>query len=74
MGVALEMQGFTPSHFPTLPKTWGVTLGLPLGSQPCNPFALVVSPRLGLRHLVFHLNCHVMLKVEQYAIDYVKVC
>jgi len=27
-----------------------VTLGLPLGPHPCNPFALVASPKLGLRH------------------------
>jgi len=27
-----------------------------------------------LLYLVFHLNCHVMLKVEQYVIDDVKVC
>jgi len=26
-----------------------LTPGLPLGSQPCNPFALVRSPKLGLR-------------------------
>jgi len=25
---------------------------LPLGLQPCNPFALVTSPRLGLRQVV----------------------
>jgi hypothetical protein len=28
----------------------GLTPGLPLGSQPYNPFALVASPKLGLRH------------------------
>jgi hypothetical protein len=27
-----------------------VTLGLPFGPHPCNPFALVASPKLGLRH------------------------
>jgi hypothetical protein len=27
-----------------------LTLGLPLGSHPCKPFALVASPRPGLRH------------------------
>jgi len=27
-----------------------VTPGLPLGQHPCNPFALVASPKLGLRH------------------------
>jgi hypothetical protein len=28
-----------------------VTPGLSFGSHPCNPFALVASPKLGLRHL-----------------------
>jgi len=28
-----------------------LTSGLPLGPQPCDPFALVASPKLGLRHL-----------------------
>jgi hypothetical protein len=34
---------------PRLPLA--LTLGLPLGPQPCNPFALVASPKLGLRQL-----------------------
>jgi hypothetical protein len=68
------VQGFTPSHFFTLLRAWGVTLGLSFGPQPCNPFALAASLRLGLQHFVFHLNCHAILKVEQYVIDYVKVC
>ncbi len=39
-----------------------MTPGLPLGLQPCNPFALIASPRLGLRHTMLwherlgHLN------------------
>jgi hypothetical protein len=51
MGVALGVWGFTPSHFLTLPGVCDVTPGLPLGSHPCNPFVLVASPKLGLRHL-----------------------
>jgi len=55
----------TPSHFLTLLGVCDVTPGLllgphpydffaltlwvPLGPQPCNPFALVASPKLGLR-------------------------
>ncbi len=27
-----------------------MTPGLPFGPHPCNPFALVASPKLGLRH------------------------
>jgi len=50
VGVALGVWGFTPSHFLTLPGVCDVTLGLPLGLQPCNPFALIANPRLGLRH------------------------
>ncbi len=49
-GVALGVWGFTPSHFPTLPGVLDVTPGLPFGPHPCNPFALVASPKLGLRH------------------------
>jgi hypothetical protein len=49
-GVALGVWGFTPSRFPTLPGVLDVTPGLPFGPHPCNPFALVASPKLGLRH------------------------
>jgi hypothetical protein len=48
--VALGVWGFIPSHFPTLLGVPDVTLGLPFGPHPCNPFALVASPKLGLRH------------------------
>jgi hypothetical protein len=47
VGVALGV--FTLSHFPTLPEICDVTLGFSLGPHPCNPFALVASPKLGLR-------------------------
>jgi hypothetical protein len=50
-GVALGVWGFTPSRFPTLPGVPDVTPGLPFGPHPCNPFALVASPKLGLRHI-----------------------
>jgi len=49
------MWGFTLSHFLTLPGVCDVTPGLPLGPHPCNPLALVVSPELGLRHLLLVL-------------------
>jgi hypothetical protein len=51
VGVALGVWRFIPSHFPTLPGVCDVTPGLPLGPQPYNLFASVVSPRLGLRQL-----------------------
>jgi hypothetical protein len=44
--VALEVWGFTPSHFPTLPRVCDVTPGLPLGSQPYNPSYLGCEPRV----------------------------
>jgi len=48
VGVALGVWGFIPSHFPTLPGVCDVTSWLPIGPHLCNPFALVVSPKLGL--------------------------
>jgi hypothetical protein len=53
VGVALGVWGFTPSHFPTLPGVPDVTPGLPFGPHPCNRFALVASPKLGLRQRPF---------------------
>jgi hypothetical protein len=49
--ILLGVWGFTPPHFLALPGACGVTPGLPLGPQPCNPFALVASPRLWLWQL-----------------------
>jgi hypothetical protein len=56
VGVALGVWRFIPSHFPTLPGVCDVTPGLSLGLHPCNPLALVASPKLGLRHLLFILT------------------
>ncbi len=50
LGVALGVWRLTPSHSPTLLGVSDVTPMLPLGPHPCNPFALVASPKLGLRH------------------------
>ncbi len=50
VGVALGVWGFTPSHVLTLSGICDVTPRLSLGPHPCNPFALVVSPKLRLRH------------------------
>jgi hypothetical protein len=55
VGVVLGVWRFTPSYslaLLTLPGVCGVTPKLPLGPQPCNPFALVTSPKLGLRQCV----------------------
>jgi hypothetical protein len=51
VGVALGVWGLTPSHSPTLPGVYDVTPRLPLSPHPCNPFASVASPKLGLRQL-----------------------
>jgi hypothetical protein len=58
VGVALGVWGLTPSHFRTFPGVYDVTLGLPLGPHPCNPFALVASPKLGLRQLIILTKDH----------------
>jgi hypothetical protein len=53
MGVHLRVWGFIPSHsLHYLHSREHVMwlLSLPIGPQPCNPLALVASPRLGLQH------------------------
>ncbi len=49
VGAHLGMWRLIPSHSPTLPGVWNVTLGLHIWPAPSQPLALVVSPRLGLR-------------------------
>ncbi len=56
MGVHLGVWRFIPSHSLHSLHSWEHVmwlLGLPLGLQPCNLLALVVSPRLGLQHWGF---------------------
>jgi len=50
MGAHLGVWGFLPSHSPTLLGAWNVTPGLPFWPITFQALALVVSPRLGLRH------------------------
>jgi len=50
VGAHLRVWKFIPSYSPTLLRTWHVTLGLPSWLAPLQALALVVSPRLGLRH------------------------
>jgi hypothetical protein len=59
VGVALGVWGFTPSHFLRLPGVCDVTLGISLGPHPYKPFALVVSPKLGLQQIWCYLLIHV---------------
>jgi len=49
VGIALGVWGFTPSHFLTLSGVCDVIPELSLSPHPCNPFALVANPKLGLR-------------------------
>ncbi len=49
MEAPLEVWGFIPSHFPTLPGACGVTPGLPSWPATLQAFASVASPRLGLQ-------------------------
>jgi hypothetical protein len=55
VGVALGVWRLSPSHSLAFLGDSDVTPGLPFGSHPCNPFALVASPKLGLRH------CNILL-------------
>jgi hypothetical protein len=45
-GVHLGVWRFIPSHFPTLPRTCGVTLGLALGPQPYKLLCLAREPKV----------------------------
>jgi len=53
MGVHLGVWRFIPSHSLTLPWAWDVTPGLPSWPTPLQALALVMSPRLGLRHVKY---------------------
>jgi hypothetical protein len=48
VGVHLGVWRFIPSHSPTLPGAWNVTLGLHSWPVPLQALTLVTSPRLGL--------------------------
>jgi hypothetical protein len=56
VGTHLEVWGFIPSHSPTLPGTWNVTPRFHSWPAPSHALALVVNPRLGLRHLNLHVK------------------
>jgi hypothetical protein len=49
MGAHLGVCGFIPSHSPTLPRAWNVTLEFHFWPAPLQTLALVVNPKLGLR-------------------------
>jgi hypothetical protein len=58
IGIHLGVWGFILSHFPTLLRTWNVTPGLHFSPAPLQALALVVSPRLGLRHYTIVGTAH----------------
>jgi hypothetical protein len=53
VGVPVGLWRSIPSHSLALPRACGMTPGLPSWPATLQPFALVVSPRLGLRHNVY---------------------
>jgi hypothetical protein len=50
VGAHLGVRRFIPSHSPTFSNTWNVTFRLHSWPAPSQALALVVNPRLGLRH------------------------
>ncbi len=62
MGAHLGVWGFIHSHSPTLSRAWNVTPALHIWLAPLQALALVVSPRLGLRQILFviFLTCNPM--------------
>jgi len=61
VGVHLGVWGFIPSHSLALPGAWNVTFELHTWLAPSQAFALVSSPRLGLRHTRLLKNLHKIL-------------
>jgi hypothetical protein len=53
VGVHLGVWGFILSHYPTLLRTWYVSLVFHSWPAPSQAFALVASPRLGLQHIIY---------------------
>jgi len=63
LGVALGVWRLTPSHSPTLLGVSDVTPGLLLARTLATPFALVASPKLGLRHFWEDLTWIIPMKL-----------
>jgi hypothetical protein len=61
VGVHLGVWGFIPSHFPTLPGAWNVTLELHFWHAPLQALALVMSLKLRLQHSTLIRN----VKIQQ---------
>jgi hypothetical protein len=54
----LGMKGFIPSHFPTLLKTWNLTLELHSWLAPLQTLTLVASPKLKLQFIKYKWTFH----------------
>jgi hypothetical protein len=62
VGGHLGVWKFIPSHSLTLLGTWNVTLKLPSWAAPLQALALVTNPRLGLWHIPYLLQKHLLSK------------
>jgi len=58
MRAHLGMRGLIPSHLPTLPGTWNVTLELHFEPKSSQVLALVASRRLRSWHLHYDSTMH----------------
>jgi hypothetical protein len=69
MGVHLGMWGFIPSHSFTLSRTLDVTPGLPSWPTTLQTLALVVNPRLRLRHQINQMVENASIFTDNHMID-----
>jgi hypothetical protein len=59
----LRVCGFIPSHPPTFPRAWNVTIELHSHPTPLQALAFVVIPRLGLEQFAFR-NLFQLIKMK----------
>jgi len=68
VGAHLGVWGFIPSHSLAFMGAWNVTPGLQTWPAPSQPFALVGSLRLGLRHLYPNVHIYILWYILLYKI------
>jgi hypothetical protein len=68
VGAHLGVWGFIPSHSLAFMGAWNVTPGLQTWPAPSQPFALVGSLRLGLRHLYPNVHTYILWYILLYKI------
>ncbi len=64
VGIHLGVWRFIPSHSPTFPRAWDVTLRLSSWPTPLQALALVASPKLGLQHPCLVIKVHLLLWIH----------